>query len=167
MGRKKKTNQTAVDVSYKGVVTVSVNRGNRKLRSGRGHNEGTNTLFNFIANCMKRQYIESDSPWYIRLFDGSDKEVTMGGSLPVQSTMTGNLTQPPVGAYVELTFTVPGTSIALDSGQSISTAKLYSLENRNNPSNPSAIATLKDAISEVEAGTNVVVVWRMEFKNVA
>ena len=116
---------------------------------------------------MKRQYIESDSPWYIRLFDGSDKEVTMGGSLPVQSTMTGNLTQPPVGAYVELTFTVPGTSIALDSGQSISTAKLYSLENRNNPSNPSAIATLKDAISEVEAGTNVVVVWRMEFKNVA
>lgn len=166
MGRKKKNeSQKAVDVAYKGNVTITVKKGNKSLHRGRGHNEGTNLLFAFIANCMKRIYEQNSSPWFIRAFNGDDEVTT--GAFPVQSTSEDCELNGEVGAYVELTFTIPGTSLDLTGDKSITSVRLYSFDTRGqeDKDNFLAKAELEQSIPMVDPGTNAVVVWRMEFRN--
>ena len=62
-------------VNYKGIVKVSIVNGqNKTISTNTYHNNGTNNLFNFIANCIAGNYINHEKyrPCKIALYRAAE-----------------------------------------------------------------------------------------------
>ena len=164
----KKKEKNGSSVSYNGYVTVTMKSGRKRIKS-RSHNEGTDRLFLFLANCARRNYDSTKSPWYIRLFHGAPSAENQKTTTAINcvSTAAGIIGEEGDGAYAELTFTIPGSSLTSSASSSADTIAIYDFDNKDisKIGNYLAKARLATPIETVDVGTNVVAVWRMEFRN--
>lgn len=84
MGRKKKIKEQPVEtkeikasskttLTYSGDVTVSVLKGRKVIKTFKNHNEGGNSLYKFILNCLAGYYYDNDRPkWIVPVVKGND-----------------------------------------------------------------------------------------------
>lgn len=163
MARKKKVNeevqQQVTNISYRGNITLTIMHGDRKVKTIKAHNNGLQPLFEYLVHCLAGDFIASKVPSYLRVFNASDVELTYRA---IPTTTTIDYVVSSSSASVVLSFNV--SSSALRETSNIKKFKIYSRENRDTSSNPSATFDLDNAIS-ITQGSNLVVAWQMSVSN--
>ena len=178
MNKKKKNNNS---IGYSGKVTVKLEKNGKILRMSKGHNNGREPLFTFIANCLANNYVVGLAPRYIRVLhtdeldsEGIVDDATVNliqveivvDSLPYTSVSTisdvGNNT-----ATAQLTFTLPGN---LFTDKIPNLLALYSV-NSQDVDKPLATYSKKEANWElvegpIDSDVNVIVIWELSVGNV-
>lgn len=75
--QRKTNNQVAnSNIGYQGVVTITTYKGKQRKSSFSQKNEGTQSLFNFIASCLSGQLKENGRPNFIQLLGASSNTLT-------------------------------------------------------------------------------------------
>lgn len=64
------------NIEYSGKITIAIQDGNKIISKKEYHNNGSNSLFNFLCLCIKGDYATANEkrPFYIKAFKAADTE---------------------------------------------------------------------------------------------
>lgn len=167
MGKVVKSNNT---MNYNGTVTVKVVGTKNKLKKQfKVKNSGYQPLFDYIAYCLAGSFNASLCPNYIVTY--YDEHEVFASASPTCSRPVSKVSSYRVSGgtnvgITEMTFTIPGTSMA--SGSQTNILALYCDDKYNtyNTANkePSAVVVLEDEV-EVSSDESVIIVWQLSIGN--
>ena len=113
--------------------------------------------------CLSNNYHSNMAPKYLRVFKESGET---GADISLRSILANSTPEydsSETESSVTLSFVVPYSSIS-EPTAAIKYFKIYSKDNINTPSKPSAMITLKNSIN-ISANSNLLVAWKMTISN--
>jgi len=162
-------------VNYKGIVKVSIVNGqNKTISTNTYYNNGTNNLFNFIANCIAGNYINHEKyrPCKIALYKAAATDIKsenrvsnfifQDGAAKVKNISTG-LTS---GCEVIYHFRIP--FVQLTSSANVVSAALWpSIFSENNNEYSAAVNFNPEIVIPPKVSTNwtIIVDWTLQISN--
>jgi len=156
---------------YEGNVTVDILLGDKIIKTVKGHNEGKQPLFEFLALCIIIQYEKNLRPNFIRLFaNESDESDVLKELTNTAITHSGvSVTSSDSSAEASLRFLIPHTAITKlnSAGETKITAlKIYNSANYTNLEGESVVYYLNSPIViENNLNANVQVTWTLKISN--
>ena len=164
-------------VNYKGIVKVSIVNGqNKTISTNTYHNNGTNNLFNFIANCIAGNYINHEKyrPCKIALYKAAESGsniksacrvsnfIFQDGAAKVKNISSGIAS----GCEVIYHFRIP--FVQLTSGANVVSAALWpSIFSENNNEYSAAVNFNPEIEIPANVSTNwtIIVDWTLQISN--
>ena len=155
---------------YKGNVTIKLVHNNKVYKVIKSHNNGYLPLFNFLINCLSGTFYESSRPQWLRLFDLGDDDWDEASDIPTKEVSRTVFSEGSARADLDngkaiLTFTV--SCFYLTKDKNITHLALYSNDNVDDRTKPSAVVKLETPLSTNAIGNdNVVILWSLSFDNI-
>lgn len=155
-------------IGYDGLVTVSIEDGDRVYRKKRFHNEGKTKLFKFFADCLTGNYsgAEQSRPCRIVLFGGEDDKPNVNDRLSsfVYYDAAPNIEENSEYSSVSYHFRLP--YLALKTGKKIYACGLYPAMG-NKDTDMCAFFEFKkpEALPSTDSNLTVIIDWKMTISN--
>ena len=155
------------NISYKGIVNVSLVRNGRTIKTFKQYNKGYSGLFNYIISCLARDIATTNCPKYIRCFHLDSENLPSSEDLVMDSAIGYSVVTPnPNTNSVTYQFAIPSTGLNV-AERSFNYVGLYSPSKKDILNEPSALAELSTPIQleDIEEGTNIIINWTLTFSN--
>ena len=163
-------------VTYEGKVKVQLYHGKKVYKTIKEKNKGTWTLFNFLVSCLAGNYYDNQRPMYLRVYnvdaddyaageegDINERDEITTMAIPVRKATVKLAGSTDVQASVVFEFLIPASTLVENGSGNL--LVLFSTENRNIVSKPSAEVLLEHPITKENGTSNIRVEWDLIIGN--
>ena len=178
-----KTKKKNSNIGYSGEVVVKTLQGKKVVKTSKKHNDGTLSLFTYLATCLASTYEERLAPRFLRgfyvqgltptSFEPSNlniqnlvTDIVSFKSLSVESVEADPDEEIPASASATLSFLIPSTLI---DGSQINVLALYSYDTFSEASMSTPLAYVlldEEEVVDCDNGVNILVEWKLTVSSV-
>ena len=171
-----KTQKSKSDITYEGKVKVQLYHGKKVYKTIKEKNKGVWPLFNFFINCLMGNYYDAQRPMYLRVYNVnaeayiageegniSERDEVTTTAIPVRKVTAKPAADGDAQASAIFEFLIPAATLT-DNGSG-NLLVLFSTENRNMVSKPSAEVLLETPITKESGTSNIKVEWELVIGN--
>jgi len=163
-------------ITYEGKVKVQLYHGKKVYKTIKEKNKGTWPLFNFFISCLTGNYYDSQRPMYLRIYNVDADEYISGDegdinerdeittmAIPVRKVTSKLAASTDTQASAVFEFLIPASTL-VENGQG-NLLVLFSTDNRNIVSKPSAEVLLEHPVTKEDGTSNIKVDWELIIGN--